>query len=111
MGRGIKLDIDFADLGEGWEADNKTGPETDDPEPLAPHEHTIVFKKEKRRGRVVTLAGPFSLSSKEQKALLGRVKKALGCGGTFKKGWLEVQGERQQALRTFLASEKFRMKR
>ncbi|WP_457596537.1 translation initiation factor [Hydrogenimonas sp.] len=111
MARGIELDIDFADWGDGWEADNKKRKNESEVEVLPPSKHRLVFKKEKRRGKPVTLAGEFFLGKAEAKALLGRVKKRLGCGGAFKAGWLEIQGDRQMALREALASEGFGFKK
>jgi len=111
MARGTKLDIEFGAFGEGWEADNKARPQSMTEEALPPEKHRLVFKKEKRRGKPVTLAGEFFLDAAEAKALLGRIKKRLGCGGTMKEGWLEVQGEKREALRHALEAEGFRFKK
>ncbi len=111
MARGVKLDIEFGSFGDGWEADNKVS-RTDAPkEVFAPEKHRLVFKKEKRRGKPVTLVGEFHLESGEEKALLKRIKKRLGSGGTFKGGWMELQGEKADALRPLLEAEGFRFKR
>ncbi|WP_456452141.1 translation initiation factor [Hydrogenimonas sp.] len=111
MARGRKLDIEFCGFGDGWEADNKEKPESGPKETLPPPQHCLVMQREKRRGKPVTLAGEFFLSKEEEKALLGRVKKMLGCGGTLKEGWLEVQGDKAVALRHTLEAEGFRFKK
>jgi len=111
MARGTKLDIEFGSFGEGWEADNRAEPESASKETLPPQKHRLVLKKEKRRGKTVTLAGEFFLPKEEEKVVLGRVKKRLGCGGTLKEGWLEVQGEKREALRQALEAEGFLFKK
>ena len=111
MAKGIKLDIEFGGFNDGWEADNKAKPEATSRQTLPPAEHRLVFRREKRRGKPVTLVGEFFLESTEAKALLKRVKKRLGSGGTFKEGWMELQGEKADALRPLLEAEGFRFKR
>ena len=116
MGRGRKLDLSFDSLKEGWEVDAlcrtcgenrsecicKKGVET-----LPPSRHRLVVKTQMRRGKPVTLAGEFFIGDGEAKELLGRIKKRLGCGGTFKAGWLQVQGKRVEELQTLLKEEGF----
>ena len=78
---------------------------------MVPEKHQLIFKREKRRGKPVIITGPFYLEKTELQALLKRVKKKLGTGGTFKEEWLEFQGECQEKLRISLESEGFRFKR
>ena len=111
MARGVKLDIEFGSWGDGWEADNKKRAESTTCQTLPPEKHFLVFKKEKRRGKPVTLAGEFFLDKEEEKALLKRIKKRLGSGGTFKNGWMELQGEKTAQLREILIEEGFRLKK
>lgn len=111
MARGVKLDIEFGSWGEGWEADNKKRAESKSREILPPKKHFLVFKKEKRRGKPLTLAGEFFLDKEEEKALLKRIKKRLGSGGTFKNGWMELQGEKEAQLRQLLRAEGFAFKK
>jgi translation initiation factor 1 len=110
MGRGTKLDLQIgADFDEGWQ-------QIDDVQSverktlLAPEAHRLVFKKEKRRGKPVTLVGPFALDQSDASALLKQWKKKLGCGGTLKDEWMEFQGDLAASLRPLLAQDGFALK-
>ena len=78
---------------------------------IQPKEHQLVYTREKRRGKVVTLVGRFSLKKEDIDALLKRLKKQLGVGGTYKSPWMEFQGEVKDKLHTLLVKEDFRFKR
>lgn len=78
---------------------------------LEPKEHSLHVKKEKRRGKTVTLAGEFFISKNEVQNLLKDIKKALGTGGSFKNNFLEFQGECEQKLKELLLGRGFRFKR
>jgi len=107
MGRGTKLDLNIgAQFESGWRQVDDA-PEAAPAEMLEPAKHRLKFKKEKRRGKTVTLAGPFAMEAEAVQELLGRLKKRLGCGGTFKEGWMEFQGDIESRLRPFLADEGF----
>lgn len=110
MAKGTKLDLSIgAHFDEGWqEVEETQAAET--PELLEPSKHRLVFKKEKRRGKPVTLVGPFALPKGEADALLKRLKKRLGCGGTLKAEWLEFQGELEPKLRPLLEDAGFGLK-
>jgi len=111
VARGTKLDLSLgADWGEGW-AQVEEVQRTDAAVILEPAKHQLVFKKEKRRGKPVTLVGPLHVSDNEAKAVLGRLKKQLGAGGTYKEGWMEFQGDAQQRIRELFEAEGFRFKR
>lgn len=111
MGRGQKLDIFIgADIKEGWEevkSSNKTELLN---EILEPNKHFLFFKKEKRRGKTVTLVGEFYIGQNEAEVLLKDLKKKLGCGGAFKDGWMEFQGELKDKLKVLLLQNNFRFK-
>ncbi|MBA1432823.1 MAG: translation initiation factor [Epsilonproteobacteria bacterium] len=111
MSRGKKLDLFIgADFDDGWaelQSPRKTQIAS---EILEPKKHTLHFAKEKRRGKVVTLVGPFHLSKESATTLLKKLKKQLGCGGSFKEGFMEFQGEPKTKLRELLSQEGFRFK-
>ncbi len=88
---------------DGWQSDNKKkkSPGTESAS-LPPERHRLRIRWEKRRGRWVTLCGPFSLEKKERKMLLGELKKELGAGGTWKEETLELQGDREEELKRAL---------
>ncbi|UFS61959.1 translation initiation factor [Sulfurimonas sp. HSL-3221] len=111
MSRGKKLDLFIGgDLGSGWSEVQEREAETPQ-ELLAPEKHFLVFKREKRRGKTVTLVGPFALEKGDAEALLKRLKKKLGSGGGYKTPWMEFQGECSDKLRTLLEAEAFRFKK
>jgi translation initiation factor 1 len=111
LSRGKKLDIFVgADIDDGWaevQSPRKTKISTDI---LEPSKHFLVFKREKRRGKVVTLVGEFQLPKNDATAVLKTLKKKIGCGGSYKENWMEFQGELQEKLRELLKAEGFRFK-
>jgi translation initiation factor 1 len=111
MSRGTKLDLFVgAEIEDGW-AELQEPRRTTCHEIREPKQHTLVFKKEKRRGKVVTLVGEFFLDESALAQLLKELKKKLACGGTAKDGFMEFQGELQEKLRTLLEAKEFRFKR
>ena len=111
MSRGKKLDIFIgADIDDGWAEVQSSRKSTLSNEILEPSKHFLVFKKEKRRGKTVTLVGEFHMPKSDTTATLKSLKKKLGCGGAFKDGWMEFQGEVKDKLRELLITEGFRFK-
>jgi len=111
MSRGKKLDLFIgADIDDSWsqvESPRKTKVST---ETIEPSKHFLVFAKERRRGKIVTLVGEFKISKSDATTLLKMLKKKLGCGGTYKDGWMEFQGELKEKLRPLLIDATFRFK-
>ncbi len=111
MSRGKKLDLFIgADIADSWaevQSPRKSEISTEIQEPA---KHFLVFQKEKRRGKTVTLVGEFHRPKEELTSLLKMLKKKLGCGGSVKDGWMEFQGELKEKLRPLLISEGFRFK-
>lgn len=111
MSRGKKLDLFIgADIDDSWAEVQSPRKTTVSNEILEPSKHFLVFKKEKRRGKTVTLVGEFLLPKSDSTATLKTLKKKLGCGGSFKDGWMEFQGELKDKLRELLIAEGFRFK-
>ena len=111
MSRGKKLDIFIgADFDDGWTEIQSPRKSKVNSELLEPAKHLLHFAKEKRRGKVVTLVGPFQLSKEDAAALLKNLKKKLGCGGSYKEHFMEFQGEPKEKLRELLIKEDFRFK-
>jgi len=112
VSRGKKLDLqigtDFDDSDWNVVAEKRKSVMA---EKLAPEKHQLVFHKEKRRGKVVTLVGPFAVEKDVLKALLKTLKKKLGCGGTVSEDFLEFQGDIQPKLRENLESMDYRFKK
>ena len=111
MSRGKKLDIFIgADIDDSWAEVQTPKKSTISNEILEPSKHFLMFKKEKRRGKTVTLVGEFQLPKNDSTATLKILKKKLGCGGNFKDGWMEFQGDLKEKLRPLLVEEGFRFK-
>lgn len=112
MSRGKKLDFQVgSDFDESeWNLVTEKRISTL-PDTLEPAKHQLIFHKEKRRGKTVTLVGPFSLEEDEAKSLLKTLKKRLACGGTVSGDFLEFQGDVQVKLREELEAMQYRFKR
>jgi translation initiation factor 1 len=111
MSRGKKLDIFIgADIDDSWAEIQEPRKTKISSEILEPSKHLLFFKKEKRRGKVVTLVGEFQLPKDDAFAILKKLKKALGCGGIYKNNWMEFQGDIKEKLREHLKTDGFRFK-
>ena len=111
MSRGKKLDIFVgADIDDSW-AEVQTKRKTQiSNEILPPAKHLLVFQREKRRGKTVTLVGEFQLQKAEADSVLKSLKKKLGCGGSYKDNWMEFQGDIKDKVRALLKEKEFRFK-
>lgn len=111
MARGKKLDLFIgAQIDDDW-AEVQNAPKTKASNEIQePGKHFLVFQKEKRRGKTVTLVGEFHRPKEEKNALLKLLKKKLGCGGSIKDNWMEFQGELKEKLRPLLVEQGFRFK-
>ncbi len=111
MSRGKKLDLFIgANINDGWAEVQTPRKSTISNEILEPSKHFLKFKKEKRRGKTVTLVGEFQLTKEDALTTLKTIQKKLGCGGSFKDGWMEFQGELKDKLKALLIDEGFRFK-
>ena len=111
MSRGKKLNLFIgADIDDGWSQVQTPSKTKISNEILEPSKHFLVFKREKRKGKVVTLVGAFQLSKDDASKLLKSLKKKIGCGGTYKDNFMEFQGELQAKLRELLIKDGFRFK-
>lgn len=109
MSRGTKLSLDLgATWNEGWSLEEEKTSKT--LTILEPSAHRLVFQKEKRKGKVVTLVGPFSLSEEDAQKALSTLKKSLACGGAYKEGWMEFQGDIAPKVRDNLEKMDFKFK-
>ncbi len=111
MSRGKKLDIFIgADIDDSWAQVQTPRRSIISDEILEPSKHFLIFKKEKRRGKTVTLIGEFLMPKIDTTAILKLLKKKLGCGGTLKDNWMEFQGELKDKLRPLLIEQGFRFR-
>lgn len=111
MSRGKKLDLFIgANIEDDWAEVETPKKSAASNEIKEPQKHLLVFQKEKRRGKTVTLVGEFFLKKEDALALHKKLKKKLGCGGSYKDGWMEFQGELKEKLRPLLIEKSFRFK-
>ena len=59
--------------------------------------------------KVITISG-IPLADEALKDLAGRLKKRCGCGGTLKRGIIEIQGDHRELLETELRGRGYRIK-
>jgi translation initiation factor 1 len=110
MSKGVKLSLDFgSSWNDGWSMESQTKTRAIVIE--EPSKHALVLQKEKRRGKVVSLVGPFCLSDDEAQKTLTTLKKRLACGGAYKEGWMEFQGDIGPKVRDALEALSFRFKK
>lgn len=119
MSRGKKLELgigaDFAKVTSGgyedeWKMVGEKKVLTKK-ELISPEKHFLVFKFEKRKGKPVTLIGPFHIKNDDANALLKKIKKSLGSGGSYKEEFMEFQGDCKERLRELFTAEGFRFKK
>ena len=110
MSKGKKLDLS---IGTSWEdewTEVKGKKILTKKELLEPAKHFLVFKFEKRKGKPVTLIGPFHIKKDEANILLKKIKKSLGSGGAYKEEFMEFQGDCKERLRMLFSAQGFRFK-
>jgi translation initiation factor 1 (eIF-1/SUI1) len=85
----------------GWQSDvlckkcgyNRSECRCEEPiQPLAPADHRLRLKREKRKGKAVVLIGPFALEEKQLQMLSKTLKTSLARGGGIEGVWLLFQG-------------------
>lgn len=109
--KNMKIKIGSAlDNDKAWSSDTKKKIKDILKEKKEPNEHSIIFKMEKRRGKPVSIMGPFFMQEKQMKELCKKLKKKLGSGGTCKDDWMEFQGECRDKLKVLIKEEGFRTK-
>lgn len=110
MSKGTKLSLDFgSSWNDGWSVQSDSTQKTITIE--EPSQHALVLQKEKRKGKAVSLAGPFCLSDEDAQKTLTTLKKRLACGGAYKEGWMEFQGDIGPKVRDALEVLGFRFKK
>jgi translation initiation factor 1 len=77
-------------------------------EEIAKEQQKIKIRMEKRKfGREVTVIEGIDEKSVDIKDLLKTLKRTLGCGGTFKDGVIELQGDHRYRAKEILIKEGF----
>lgn len=85
--------------------------ESQENEVQSKNSHQLVFTFEKRNGKPVTLIGRFLIDESEKKNILRLIKTKLGTGGTLNGEWLEIQGDKQQQIRSILTDDGWKFKK
>jgi translation initiation factor 1 len=78
----------------------------------APADGTVRLRRETKGrggGTVIVISG-IPLAGPALKELAGALKKRCGCGGTFKDGIIEIQGDHRDILLLELQSRGYRVK-
>jgi translation initiation factor 1 len=110
VSRGKKLDLNIgASFEDEWKEVSGKKVLTKK-ELVEPAKHFLFFKFEKRKGKPVTLIGPFQIKKEEANTLLKKIKKSLGSGGSYKEDFMEFQGDCKARLIELFAKEGFRFK-
>ena len=96
---------------ESWDT-SKNKPKKTANKAVPKSQHQLVFTLEKRNGKPVTLVGRFEITENEKKAVLKLLKKKLATGGTINNEWIEIQGDKKEAIMRVLETDnwKFRKK-
>jgi len=98
-----------AKFDDGWSVDKGEKKEVKN-EIKAFDKHQLIFAKEKRKGKVVTIVKPFYLDKKALQSVLKSLKKKLATGGSLKEDRLEFQGEVKDILKIELQALGFKIK-
>ena len=111
MSRGKKLNMFIgADIDDSWAIVQTPRRSTILDENQEPSKHQLFFAKEKRRGKTITLVGEFFMPKEELDLILKKLKKKLGCGGSFKDNMMEFQGDLKDKIRPLLLEFNFKFK-
>lgn len=70
----------------------------------------LSIAKQGRGGKTVTVVAGFTREKRLMDALVSDLKKALGCGGTWRTGVVELQGDVRDRLRPRLVAAGYTVK-
>ena len=108
--KGKKIDLNIgANFDEGWQLVDESIKEVK--KILEKNKHSLTIKKEKRKGKIVTIVGEFFIEQKELKKLVKYLKSSLSTGGTIKDNFIEIQGDLQDSIKNLLIQKGFKFKR
>ncbi len=75
-----------------------TCPRGADGKVLLPKDQAPRVRREKRRGKMVTVIAGLDAKATDLSALLKQLKSSLGAGGTIAEGEIEVQGDHKEKI-------------
>lgn len=70
----------------------------------------LSISKQGRAGKTMTVIAGFTREKRLMDPLVSDLKKALGCGGTWRTGVVELQGDVRARLRALLAAQGYTVK-
>lgn len=68
----------------------------------------IVLEKKGRGGKIATIVTGFTMSDDEVSALASRMKSSLGTGGSARGGEILIQGDKRDAVLSFLTKQGYK---
>ena len=70
----------------------------------------VIFERKGRGGKVATIIAGFAGTDDEVADIASRLKKALGTGGSARGGEILIQGDRREAVATWLRAQGYKVK-
>ncbi len=67
-------------------------------EVVLPKDQPIRIRREKRRGKFVTVIAGFDPAASDMRGILARLKSACAAGGTINNDTIEIQGDQRDRL-------------
>lgn len=71
---------------------------------------TLKLSISNRAGKIVTVVSGFTRQRRLMEALASELKHALGVGGTWRQGILELQGDERDRVRPILRAKGFKLR-
>lgn len=98
--------------GNGWSFEPASGGKnTPETVSLPDDKQRVAIRLEKRaKGKEVTAVTGFVLSSADRKKLAAELKKACGSGGADGDGFIDIQGDRREAVAGLLMAKGWRIR-
>ncbi|MCB9856736.1 MAG: translation initiation factor [Phycisphaerales bacterium] len=78
-------------------------PRNADGDVVRPKDQPIRIRREKRRGKVVTVIAGFDPVASDMRGILGKLKTACAAGGTISADTIEIQGDHRERALKFMS--------
>lgn len=97
--------------GDGWSFEPAGDGKEEETVSLPDDRQKASVKMEKRaKGKEMTVVSGFVLSEADRKALAAALRRACGAGGGDGDGYIEVQGDQREKIKTFLSGRGWSVK-
>lgn len=99
-------------LGGCDEKPEATGNEAQTPETQSAQTGTlhIALERKGRAGKTATIVFGFTIDDHSLNEIASELKRAIGCGGSARGGEILLQGDRIEAVKSFLTDKGFKVK-